>query len=353
MQHEQGFRVYGLFVGNGSMQRVSIGVAEGLHAIGQLRGTVGLDGVETDPPPGALAEYGFLEGPLSMVAKMHAGAHRKRYAMLAPNSTWLPAAAIESAAKLATLVAPSDWGRKILSRYCPEESLASSFPHGISQGFRPDEASFAVADQKYDGGQFSVLHMASTDMQRKGTAQLIAAWCEMVAHGELGLDPRLDIVLEGNPEGYRRIVEKGPERARNTVSVLPRWNAPDQTLAALYGQYHVVCQPSRAEGFGLVPLEAAASGVAVVMTECTGHGQYIETLPAAVRVSHGQDEPIDDGPSALAPSVQASWVGEALLEAYRSWTDLAQAARENARDVRRQWSWQKVTELWLEKEQIT
>ena len=46
-------------------------------------------------------------------------------------------------------------------------------------------------------------------------------------------------------------------------------------MASYLGGFDLVCQPSRAEGFGLVPLEARACGVPVAATLCTGHADHM------------------------------------------------------------------------------
>jgi glycosyltransferase involved in cell wall biosynthesis len=130
-----------------------------------------------------------------------------------------------------------------------------------------------------------------------------------------------------------------------SVSVFAQLNLPVAELTAMLRFAHLVCQPSRGEGFGLVPLEARACGVPVVATACTGHTEHMQTgTPGVTVVAHGPLGPIDDYPGALAPTVSSDDVCEALDRAYARWPELASEAQASADAVRSEWSWQKKIE---------
>jgi glycosyltransferase involved in cell wall biosynthesis len=119
-------------------------------------------------------------------------------------------------------------------------------------------------------------------------------------------------------------------------------------MALIYQSCHLVCQPSRGEGFGMCPLEARACGVPVVATATTGHSDHMSPQPAGcVVVATGDDSPINDGPGALAPSLSVEAVEAALEEAYKSWRELHRAALEAAPAVAEEWSWANQTKRWL------
>jgi glycosyltransferase involved in cell wall biosynthesis len=203
---------------------------------------------------------------------------------------------------------------------------------------------------------FSALHLSSSRGQRKGTTELTAAWHRCVEAGWLPPGARLHIILDG--ERAARCEE------RNGVVVTGRINASEEEMSVLYQRHHVVVQPSRAEGFGLVPLEALASGVPVVATSCTGHAEYVDAVrsaarddlprysavspPGVVAVPTGELGPIDDGPGALAPSVDADAIAEALRLAYSDKDRLRREAAENARAIYLNWSWEATTRRFLE-----
>jgi len=121
----------------------------------------------------------------------------------------------------------------------------------------------------------------------------------------------------------------------------------------IYQVHHVVCQPSRGEAFGCVPVEARACGVPIVATNCTGHGAHVDVnAPGVIVVPSGDFGPIDDGPGALAPTVSPDAIGDALRRAYAQWPSLMQAAQKAADDVREKWSWKAVTQDWLRRRDL-
>lgn len=343
-------RLYGVHRTNTSWGRVTAGVREGLEAIGALAGFVPVDDLDDDAVyAGADAPVAIFVGPPSMVGAMTSyGMHERRYAIVAPNSNWLPRDLIEEMQKFATIVAPSRWGAHVVETYTGQ--YVEPFFHGVSAGFTTHAVSTArlqtATDRLRDKGWFNVLHLASTERQRKGTRELIEAWHRLVSGDLLGPNPGLDIIVDA---------PRGMFGATHPTIQFPyrQLNAPAADMRALMQEYHLVCQPSRGEGFGLSPLEARASGVPVCVTDCTGHADHVEQgAPGVVVIATGPFAPIDDAPAgemSLAPSLSSNDIAGALRECYERWPELTAAAREHADAVREKWSWPAVTENWLRK----
>ena len=164
-----GVRLYGVSKTNTSWGRVTAGVREGLFELGALAGFVPVDDLQDDEVyVGHDAPTAIYVGPPSMVASMTSyGEHERRYAILAPNSTWLPAQMVEEMVAYATLVAPSTWGARIVQEYTGQ--YVEPYQHGVSSAF----GRAGTYSPKYPTCRFRVLHLASTWRQRKGTVELI------------------------------------------------------------------------------------------------------------------------------------------------------------------------------------
>lgn len=342
-------RLYGVSRTNTSWGRVTAGVREGLEGIGGFAGFVPVDDLEDDAfYAGADAPTAIFVGPPSLVGAMTSyGMHEQRYAIVAPNSDWLPERLIKEMMKFATIVAPSTWGAYVVGKYTG--GVIPPYRHGVSRDF--ESRLLGAPRRLYDEGGFRVLHLASTHRQRKGTRELILAWRQVVAAGRLGERPELHIVVDA-PQGTF------PEAQKEDTIVFPwrQLNAPGPKMCEYYQQFNLVCQPSRAEGFGLSPLEALASGVPVCATICTGHAEYLtEHTKGLVVVRHGPEAPVDDAPEgevSSAPTVPVTTLAYALAFAYANWIALAHEAFDRASRLSTDWSWPAVTEQWLKKEGI-
>lgn len=349
-------RLYGLSEGQGSFSRVTRGMKQGLEACGVLAGFFPIDAFQEDAVYGGHdAEYGVYVGPPGDVGWMeNYGWHKHRLCLFPPNSTWVPRTILDKLAQHITgLIAPSTWAQTTLK-------VNSDLPihlwhHGVSEAFYPIQSVVENRRRLYDQGTFRVAHFASTSMERKGTRELIEAWCRLVTDRKLGPNPELNLMVDGNQSDFAEaILRYGNKRPAilETVHWRGRLNFSEEEIAPLYRSQHLVAQPSRGEGFGLCTLEARACGTPVLMTQATGHldqvdGQWGSTKGVAL-VGTGPVRPIDDGPDALAPSLSVEDVADALEIAYSSWTFYADAAVENAISIAKDWNWEEVTERWLD-----
>jgi glycosyltransferase involved in cell wall biosynthesis len=343
-------RLYGTTMGYGSFARVTAGVRAALEELKVLAGVVPLDAYDGemtyDGWDAPVAVY--IGNPLSAEIMTTIGDHAKRYVLLPPNSTWMPLELLQHVAKSAThLLAPSRWAHEVHKKYAKEIGLGTSYwAHGVDLAFRPWAPDHLTAQRAYENGHFKVLHMTSTVGDRKGTGELIEAWQDAVAENWLGPHPELTVVVNAEPRGdWRRAGDK------SILWALRGHGLPEGVAAQYYRQFHVVCQPSRGEGFGLVPLEARCCGVPVVVTACTGHEEHVRPDEAGVvEVPHGPYAPTDDGPGATSPSVAPASISRMLRVAHANWQALSDEALLFAEGLRRKWTWTAVTKEWLERE---
>lgn len=387
-------RVYGPTRGNSSWPRVTAGLCTGLSMHQSLAGFVPTDdiGHELDDaiPAGFDAPIGIHVGPPTVASVMRGrGQHEWRLAMIAVNSTFAPTLAmkaLEQHGAITGYVTPSLWASGVLVRHT--ELPVYTWPHGVS-------TLFAEVNEAPPRDHWRVLHMASTHADRKGTAQLIAAWGELMSDGAIPANSRLRLVCDG-PRGF---FDDAIGRARQSAfadvaagggivsaglagdpigasyEVTPRLDLSETDTCKLYQAHDLVIQPSRGEGFGMVPLEARVAGVPVAMTRCTGHEEHAETGPRSYRlvprgplgrdglpaviplhlvrikgvvmIESGPCAPIDDGPDATAPSVSVGQVKVAIRRAYVLRSVLAVEAAEAAPAVLEQHRWGRTAENFL------
>ena len=194
--------------------------------------------------------------------------------------------------------------------------------------FRPGSGGAAIRERLGLAGR-PVVVCVSRLVPRKGQDTLIRAWPQVrAAVGDAGL------LLVGG--GRRRVaLENLAERLRVKSSVLFTGSVPSRDLPAYYEAGDVFAMPCRTrrrgldvEGFGIVYLEASASGLPVIAGDSGG-------APDAVLA--GQTGYVVDGTSAWAV---ARRVIELLCEPERA---LAMG-QQGRRWVDAEWRWELVAE---------
>lgn len=342
-------RIYGFTRDYGSYAQVTRGFQEGLIDSGFVPGEeldlVSLEDEQSfdeDPSGLPLADVAILTGPPMAAGKLtHGVKHERRLVMVAPNSDKLPERTMHTVNQHATeLLSPSAWGARVLERYT--DKPVRVVPHGVSAGFQTRPHSLGALKEQLDS--FRILHLSSTDGQRKGTEELCRGFASARKSGVLPKHAQLILLL--TPSARGQILDVLSELdVSDRIVIFGRLGleggSPEQ-ISELFASVHVVCQPSRGEGFGMVPLEALACGVPVVATDCTGHSEWFTSeLAGAVRIPTGELAPIDDMPGALAPSLSPEHIAEALGTAYDFWQELKHQAMAAAPGISRTWSWKR------------
>ena len=346
-------RLYGHGIGQSSFAQVTRGMQRALTYWSAFAGFFPVDGDPPDSPSGAMAPVSLNIGaPAGLMTAHRCGGHREHWLLVAPNAQHLPG---QFARKLTEpskelprglldggLLAPSRWAAGVLREAFPGLPVLTA-PHGIDPDvYRPDLELRAAARRLYDDGEFRVLHMSSTEADRKGTQLLIEAWRQLRKRRLLPTRATLTIVM--NPLECNRVSwwASSAGNAPEDVIVVPGLAlSPERVVADLYSRAHVVCQPSRAEGFGMVPLEARACGVPVVATRVTGHSEGHLDGPGVIEIRAREDAPLDDYPGATAPAVAVEDIIEALVFAVVQWPKLHEAALEQSQFIRGEWTWEK------------
>ena len=367
-------RLYGRDIGNGSLAVVTRGFREVLDGAGLLEGFVALDrsggSEEDDEPPGALARDGVFTGNLSHLPLMTRGTrHERHWVTVTPNSTHIPPKLLDAVVRLPRprILSASDWGTQVIRNNLSEmgfqivqvtEQQNNPHPlwwmragdtqvqiqtahHGVS-GFAPIPDELDKTREDFYLGRHRVVHFSTTEGERKGTLELIKAWPLFLETLNWRCSPELLLVLDHHARSalQDRMLDQGipmPDRVR----ILPRGDMDAATMSRFLCQQHVVCCPSRGEGFGLIPISARTCGVPVVTTVTTGHSAGHCYGPGVEEIEQSDELlPIDDGPGALAPAVEPKQIVKALKAVLGDWPMRSLAVRKAAPQMAKNWSWQ-------------
>jgi len=224
------------------------------------------------------------------------------------------------------ILTPSKWCRSAFLRSGVKRPV-EVVQHGISNAFQP-RGGDAYGD---------LIHFCSAkDPARKGTVELIAA-LEGVRDKMLDFGAKLR-VYSASP-AVEMFIASRPWR--DIIEVKQDTPGTPESMAAKLWRASMVVQPSRAEGYGVIPMEALyGCGVPVVATSCTGHAEYLEAeTPGAAIVPTGSLEPCS---GARAPSLEPRDIQKALSTALSNYWELAEAARTRAPQIRPEWTWDAV-----------
>ena len=157
---------------------------------------------------------------------------------------------------------------RLISRLRVEESKIHVVPNGLSEEFRPEQAT------EYEG-EFGLkdpffLYVGSLE-PRKNLGCLLKAWDEVAFK-----DWKLVIV------GDRAGIFESVSLKTDSPQVIFTGRLGNRELLSLYRAAHAFVSPSVYEGFGLPPLEAMACGCPCVVSDIPPHREVCGGAPMYV-----------------------------------------------------------------------
>lgn len=350
-------RLYGSQNGWGSSEVVFDGMHEGLSKNGQLAGTFiyNRDDDEDALLDGVDAPVCIACPPPRNIHIMGAFGHKQRWFILAPNSTKVPPTFIDLISQHTDgIITPSQFGADSL-RNSEYKGLLKVVSHGISEDLK-SYVSEEDSDWLHETVLFkamrrdclSFLHTAESSMDRKGTWPLVQAFVGWRYCGDSHLTivlshREMDVLASQIEDAFGA---KKPEDLN--ITIMGRVNLPPNAIGAFYSCFDVVCQPSRSEGFGLVPLEALACGIPVMITISTGHMQWCENSQKQLRpgifpVMPGLMQPARFDGDGMAPTVDPEAIRASLDEVMRTYSSKRAEACVGINHIRNEFTWEKVT----------
>lgn len=257
-------------------------------------------------------------------------------------STRVPEIIMSTMLRADVVWVPSNWGRQILVDNGLDPQRVDVVPEGVDTMvyhpyFRPtsDSALKFLSVGKYE--------------QRKSQKELLMAW-----NDAFGNDPAVKLMLK--TFGFTDAEKKSKElveliHSMKLTNVAVYWGGMTEVeLSELYKSSDVFVLPTKAEGWGLPLIEAAASGLPVITTRHSGHVHYLEHIESSVLWVDYDMAPItcpdfqwcyptSDGNFGSWAVPRVSSISKCLSTARNNFVALKQQAVDNALKIRSEFSW--------------
>lgn len=206
------------------------------------------------------------------------------------------------------------------------------YEHGISHDWAPRERKV--------GDQIRFLHVGEP-APRKCGQMVVDAFAEL-----FGNDPNYHLTLKSN--GYQTTrVYKGtgmlftPDEYYSNVDIITKVLDP-QDLIDLHYDHDVLIYPSWGEGFGFIPIQAAASGMPVVMNRSWAPYRRLVTGPSIKDRLVASRWPDTHPGNMLEPDKES--LKEALVKITQKIEHYESQAFELAHQIHKEYDWQSVTQ---------
>jgi glycosyltransferase involved in cell wall biosynthesis len=246
------------------------------------------------------------------------------------------------------ILTPSKWCKSVIEK-SEIKTPIMVLNHGIGEDF----INYPVGDfeqefSRLDSQPISFLHFCAAVFypERKATPQVLKAFERLVNDGEKVF---LKLVFGLKTKPVKKIIRSIPKHVRKHMEIhFHEGGLPQEEIIKIYRASHFLLAPSRAEGMGMMPLECRALGVPVMQTLCTGHADHLKKFSysgdfGVMPVKHGNLVPAW-GKFGKAPEVTVDAIYNSMKFGIRYWKMLKTNAFDKINVVRRDWSWQQVTQ---------
>ncbi len=263
-------------------------------------------------------------------------------------STKIPEAVLAVCQTSEQVWVPSDWGRSVLIANGIPVDRIRVIPEGVdgdtfhTHGRRPytkDRPFRFLSIGKYE--------------QRKSLDETIDAFAQVYAN-----TPAIELVIKSN---YFVNHDQKFQQLKNKISGLTNvhliWGEmPRAELAELYRSCDAFVLPTKAEGWGLPLIEAAASGLPVITTMYSGHTEFLNFVANSVLPVTYSMGPITCAEyQTYYPDSDSNWGSWARPDVYsiaacmqtvcREYEELFESACANSFVIRRTFTWQNSVDL--------
>lgn len=245
---------------------------------------------------------------------------------------------------------PSEWGRSVLIANGVVADKIRVIPEGV------DSARFHTHGRKpYTTDRpFRFLSVGKYEL-RKSQDEIIEAFAQVYAN-----TPAIELIIKSNyfinhDQKFQALQAKVNSLKLENVRLLWGEMSSDE-MAELYRSCDAFVLPSRAEGWGLPLIEAAASGLPIITTNYSGHTEFLKMISSSVLSVSSIMVPIDCPEyQTYYPDSQSDWglwckpdvvsIANAMQTVCRDYNELFEIACVNSFIVRRTFTWQNSADL--------
>jgi glycosyl transferase family 1 len=242
----------------------------------------------------------------------------------------IPGTWVDACKEMDLIVVPSEWCRAAFENSGVKKPIIV-VRHGIWSSM------LDLPDVRTVEDHLTFLHVsgAASFPARKGTSPLLLAFRRFLT--EINGNARL-ILKMARTGGLDRALSELELESNVILDSSPSLTPPEMGL--LLKCVDAVVQPSRAEGFGIVPLEAKCVGTPSILTNCTGHTEHF-AVNTDVQIPNGRLSIIETqgNPIGSAPEVYINDIFDGLVEFARSDAQHKERTRDWSSKNARNWLW--------------
>lgn len=206
--------------------------------------------------------------------------------------------------------------------------------HGVS-------SEFSIFERELTG-KFNFLHVGG-DSKRKNAQIVVDAFLELYEG-----DDDYQLILKYNNYCLAEIYIDGilqPASNHPQIIGIPTIFTTED-LVRLYHKCHCLVYPTSGEGFGLIPLEAMATGLPTIVTDATGCRDYSHLaipIPATKVKAEWHDHLYsDDTGDWYAPNIDE--LLKTMQSVVNEYDEISDFSLRSARIVHSEWSWSSVAD---------
>jgi glycosyltransferase involved in cell wall biosynthesis len=243
---------------------------------------------------------------------------------------------------------PTDWGRSVLITHGISPDRIRVIPEGVGgnrfhthgrKPYRKERPFRFLSVGKYE--------------QRKSLDETIDAFAQVYAN-----TPAIELIIKSNYfVNHDQKFADLKEKIKNLNNVQIIWgDMPADDMAELYRSCDAFVLPSRAEGWGLPLIEAAASGLPIITTMYSGHTEFLQEISSSVipvtytmgpitcpEYQSYYPDSMNDWGSWARPDVVS--IAQAMQTVCREYDELFEQACANSFTIRRTFTWQNSVDL--------